>query len=338
MISILPLQLRPDLGGLLENWESASTREELVSSIVTASLAALIFASLGLLWFVAHVDLVPGWWRLPIIFFSAMLTFHYSVTRYRPVIATALGFILALQLGSFLGAANGYLVYSAGANFPLVDAQLYAIDRWMGFDWLVKMHEFGNNAILVKLTQVAYDLAAVQIAVALPLLILAGQNDRLMKLVSAQLIALIIIHIVSIFAPAVGAYGYLGLTAADHAGIALSSEGHTAVQVMQLRTGALFDMGDVQMMGLLTFPSFHTVLAIQSAWGFWKLRMLRLPAAVVGMLIWVGTLFHGSHHLIDTIAGATVAIFSIYAADKATAVVQRRLFGDAPAIQSLKST
>lgn len=326
MVPIFPLQLRSDLGMVLKGSEGAPTREELVSSIVTASLSALLFTSLGLLWFVANVDLVPNWWRVPIIFLSAILTFHYSKTRYRPAIATALGFILALQLGSFLGAANGYLVYSAGADYPLIDAQLYAIDQWMGFDWLEMMHGFGNHPILVKLTQVAYDLAAVQIAVALPLLIFAGQNDRLMKLVSAQLIALVIIHIFALFAPAIGAYGYLGLTAADHPGIALTSEGHTAVQVMQLRTGALFDMGEARMMGLLTFPSFHTVLAIQSAWGFWQFRALRWPTAIFNMLVWVGTLFHGSHHLIDTIAGAAVAVFSIYVAVKATAVVQRRLY------------
>ncbi len=338
MISIFPLQLRSDLGDFLKNWQSVSTKEELVAAIVTASLAALMFASLGLLWFAANVDIAPGIWRLPIIFFSAVLTFYYSTVRFRPAIATGLGFVLALQLGSFLGAANGYLVYSAGAEFPLIDAQLYAIDQWIGFDWLTMMRIFGDHPMLVKLTQVAYDLAAVQIAAALPLLVLAGQNDRLMKLVSAQLIALVIIHIVSIFAPAIGAYGYLGLTAADHPGIILTSEGHTAVQVLQLRTGALFHMDEARMMGLLTFPSFHTVLAIQSAWSFWQLGMLRWPAAIFSMFVWVGTLFHGSHHLIDTIAGAAVAIFSIYAAIKATATVQRQLYGEASVIQSPKST
>ncbi|WP_428628153.1 phosphatase PAP2 family protein [Sphingopyxis sp.] len=330
MTSMSSFQLRFIPSGLSKRWDTAAAEEELVSSIVTASLCALLFAFVGLLWFVANVHVTPSLWRLPIIFAAAVLTFHYCTVRFRPDIATALGFVLALQLGSFLGAANGYLVYSAGARFPLIDAQLHAIDQAMGFDWLTMLHWFGRHPILAKLTQVTYDLAPLQIAVALPFLVLVGQNDRLMKLVSAQLIALVIVHIVAIFAPAIGAYGYLGLTASDHPGMILTSEGHTAIQVMQLRTGALFDLSSAPMMGLLTFPSFHTVLAIQSAWSFWQLRIFRWPAVIFNLSVWVGTLLHGSHHLIDTIAGAAVAICSIYAACKLTAAAQRQLYGRRP--------
>lgn len=332
MIATSPLHLRFNPSGFLRDWDSGSSRDELVSSIIAALARALLFFCLGLLWIFANVHLDPVWSQLPIIFLVGILTIGYCTVRFRPIIATVLAFILALKLGVFLGPANGYFVYSAGAGFPLIDAELYAIDQWMGFDWRTMLHWFADHPFWMKLTRVAYDQAGTQLILALPLLVLMRQNDRLMKLVTAQFLALATVHLVAIFAPAVGAYGYLGLTPADHPGMMLISEGHTAVQVMQLRTGELFDLTAVPVMGLITFPSFHTVLAIQSAWAFWKIRILRWPAVVFNFFVWIGTLLHGSHHLIDTIAGAVVAVLSIYAAYRLTAIVKQRVFGSAVAI------
>lgn len=198
---------------------------------------------------------------------------------------------------------------------------------------------FGEHPTLVQLTRIAYDQAAIQGILALPLLILARQNDRLMKMLTATFVALIVVHIISIFFPAVGAYGYLGLTPADHPHILLSSEGHTAAYVMQLRTGTLFDLNSVPVMGLITFPSFHTVMAVQAVWAFWHIHILRWPAVAFNLLVWVGTLFHGSHHLIDTLAGAVVAAGSIYAACKLTEFIGRKFSSARPlSDQSPRST
>lgn len=332
------LSLRFDPGRFVVAWDTANTREELVSSIIVAAASALLFSALGALWIVANVDLVPDWSRALVAVMASVLTLGYCTIRFRPLIATTLGFVFALQLGSLFGAATGYLVYSAGAEFPLIDAKLYAIDRALGFDWEAMLRWSADYPALVKLTRVAYDQAGTQIAFIFLTLLVVRQNDRLMKLVTAQFLALVIVHVVAIFLPAVGAYGYLGLTAADHPGMALTSEGHTVVQVMQLRTGELFDLSQVQMMGLITFPSFHTVLAVQSGWAFWQVRVLRWPAVGFNILVWMGTLLHGSHHLIDTVAGAGVAACCIYVAYRLTGMVQHWLFGYPDADQSPRST
>ncbi|PKP87500.1 MAG: hypothetical protein CVT78_10440 [Alphaproteobacteria bacterium HGW-Alphaproteobacteria-17] len=332
------LSLRFDPGRLIDAWDRGTTREELVSSIVVAVVSALLFSALGLLWIIANVALVPAWSRALVAAMAAVLTLGYCTVRFRPLIATALGFVLALQLGSLFGAATGYLVYSAGADFPLIDAELYSVDRTLGFDWYAMLRWFADYPLLVKLTRVAYDQAGTQIAFIFLTLILVRQHDRLMKLVTAQFLALLIVHVIAIFLPAIGAYGYLGLSSADHPGMALTSEGHTVAQVMQLRSGELFDLSTARMMGLITFPSFHTVLALQSAWAFWQVRVLRWPAAAFNFLVWVGTLLHGSHHLTDTIAGAAVAIFGIYAAHRLTTIARRQMFGEPDLVQSPKST
>ena len=333
------LQLaRFDPRSLIAAWTDTTGRDELVASIVVAVASALLFAALGALWFVANVRVVPVWSALVIAAVAGLLATFYSTVRFRPVFATTLGFVLALQLGSVFGAATGYLVYSAGSAFPLVDGDLYAIDRALGFDGAAMLHWFADYPALVRLTRFAYDQAGPQVGVIFLALLLACQNVRLMKFVTAQFLALVIAHSIAIFLPAVGAYGYIGLTGADHPGMVLTSEGHTVAQVMQLRTGEFFDLARAPMMGLITFPSFHTVMALHSAWALWPVRALRWPAVTFNILVWVGTLLHGSHHLIDTIAGAVVAVFCIYAAHRLCALVQPWLFGRTEKVQSPRST
>ncbi|WP_083435686.1 phosphatase PAP2 family protein [Sphingopyxis sp. C-1] len=339
MTSTSSLLLRLDPGDALTKWDGAFTREELVPSIIVACASALLFSGLGILWFFANVALRPPGASIPLIFALAIVTAGYCTFRFSPVIATVLGFILAVQLGKVLGAEAGYLIYSAGRGFPLIDAQLYAADQWLGFDWLTMLHRFGDYPALVHWTRIAYDQAGIQAMLALPVLILARQNDRLMKLLAATFLSLVAVHLIAVLLPAVGAYGYLQLTAADHPQMALSSEGRTVVHVMQLRTGALFDLNRSSIMGLITFPSFHTIMAIQAAWAFWRIPALRWPAVGFNLLVWIGTLFHGSHHLTDTFAGAIVAGVSVYAACALTTVVRNRLYpGDRRFDQSPRST
>lgn len=310
----------------LENRAPAVSREELLPSVILACISALLLNCLGLLWFVANVELRPATFTLIGVIVLAAATLRYSTTRFSPTIATVLGFSLAVQIGCIFGAANGYLVYSSGAAFPLIDARLYAADQWLGFNWLAMLQWFGGYPALVEWTRIAYDQAPNQVALALPILILMRQNDRLMKLLTATFLSLVVVHILAIFFPAVGVYGYLGLSANDHPGMILSSEGRTVAHVMQLRTGALFDLNQGPVMGLITFPSFHTIIAIQAAWAFWRVPGFRWLVLAFNVLVWVGTLFHGSHHLTDTLAGAIVAAASIYATYPLTDLIRAKLY------------
>lgn len=145
-------------------------------------------------------------------------------------------------------------------------------------------------------------------------------------MVAGGLLSLTIVHAVAIFLPAIGAYGYLGLTPADHPGLVLTSEGRTVAHVLGLRGTLPFDRSMTGTMGLITFPSFHTVLAVQSAWAFWRVRFLRWPALGFNFLVWLGTLLHGSHHLSDTIAGAAVALASLWIVHRLSDGVRGRLY------------
>lgn len=66
--------------------------------------------------------------------------------------------------------------------------------------------------------------------------------------------------------------------------------------------------------GVVSFPSFHTVLAILSAFALWPLRWIRWIAVPVAIAICISTVTTGWHYGLDVIAGAVVALISQRAA------------------------
>lgn len=60
--------------------------------------------------------------------------------------------------------------------------------------------------------------------------------------------------------------------------------------------------------GIVGFPSFHTVLAILSAYAIWPIRSIRWPGTILAVGICVSTLTTGWHYGVDVVAGAAVAL------------------------------
>jgi membrane-associated phospholipid phosphatase len=78
-----------------------------------------------------------------------------------------------------------------------------------------------------------------------------------------------------------------------------------------LRGGSLIDFDRHRWLGLITFPSYHALLAVAFAWGWWSVPFLRWPGVVLNAGMLISTPLHGSHHLVDTIAGTALAVASI---------------------------
>jgi membrane-associated phospholipid phosphatase len=62
--------------------------------------------------------------------------------------------------------------------------------------------------------------------------------------------------------------------------------------------------------GIVSFPSFHTVLAILSACALWPIRWLRWPSAILAAGICVSTVTTGWHYGVDVVAGVMVALIA----------------------------
>jgi membrane-associated phospholipid phosphatase len=81
------------------------------------------------------------------------------------------------------------------------------------------------------------------------------------------------------------------------------------------KTGSNF-ITPLSMLGMVGFPSFHTVMAALFLYYSWPLKYLRLPALVVTGLMLPAILLHGAHNLIDVLGGIAVAAFAIWFASR----------------------
>jgi hypothetical protein len=70
--------------------------------------------------------------------------------------------------------------------------------------------------------------------------------------------------------------------------------------------------------GLITFPSFHAILALTAGLAFWSFRRLRWVGVAWASIIVAATMTTGWHYVIDVLAGVVVVIASRMAARAVT--------------------
>ena len=74
-----------------------------------------------------------------------------------------------------------------------------------------------------------------------------------------------------------------------------------------LRSGAMRTIDPAAIEGLITFPSFHTALAVVTAWAFWRTRYIAVPALLLNLTVIASTVPVGGHYFVDVFAGAAIA-------------------------------
>lgn len=282
------------------------------------AVPTLLLFALGL-WLVGEqLDRAVLFRGLGFVGFLAALAVVAARLRTGMLAATSAA-LASLLLVSLVAMAMGYGVFFVGRDFPLLDAQFIAIDRALGFEWVSMLAWFDTRPGLANLLQYPYSTTGWQALFVLSVLIAAGERDRLSVFIAANALTLLLVHLIGIFTPAIGAYGALGITPVDHPNIELVSEGLTVAPSLAMREAGVFALPEGSLHGLMTFPSYHSAAGVLVAWSLWKFRWLRIPGVVLGILVIVSALLHGSHHLVDAIAGAGLALACV-----ALAVAWRR--------------
>ena len=195
---------------------------------------------------------------------------------------------------SAAGAISTYL--AATFAMPLRDAQFIAIDASMGFHWL-DWYRFiqAHRAIELPLF-IAYFTFLPQIIVSILYFAHTEQTSRNTEMIWIAMPALILTTIVSAVLPAIGPYvHYFGRQTAD------------IVVLMSLRAGGAHTFVVNRLEGIITFPSFHTVLAITFIYVHRPPSRSFVPVAILNALMLLGIPSEGHHYLIDVISGAAIA-------------------------------
>ncbi len=188
------------------------------------------------------------------------------------------------------------------ARVPLRDDALAAFDRAIGLpvprvrDWLDVLPQdawWGIYDLLVPLLAVA--------ALALPL---AGRPARARALLWAYVVSFALALPVMAAVQAVGPWAVHGYPAV---------EGQLTYvhELSALKAPGRFAFDTTRITGVVTFPSFHTLLAALGGWGLAPVRGVGPIGVVVAAGIVLATVATGWHYVADVVAGLLLAAAAV---------------------------
>lgn len=204
------------------------------------------------------------------------------------------------------------LTYVAGAmSFPLQDANLLAIDRAMGIDWVAYVNYVNERPLLATWLGYGYTMIRWPIFAIPAVLAAVYRFERLQEFMFAFSIALIVTTAISIFVPAIGAYQHIGIDPASLQNLDLRAYTDFLRDFVPVRDGGLRTLELLNLSGIVYFPSFHAGSAILYTWALWPVRWIRPFAVLANAAMIAATPVDGAHYFIDVIAGIALAVFSI---------------------------
>lgn len=216
------------------------------------------------------------------------------------------------QFSAFNGAIILLQFPLASLNFPVIDPQLVAIDKALGGDWPTHFAWLTSSPLITGTMTGIYQSLLIQIPV---LCAIVGVLDpkRLRIFVLANTIGLGATVAIATLLPAESALGYWG------------TPGFGSDPVNQfhaVRDGSLRMLDPGVLTGILTFPSYHTLLAILVALAFRGLPRVFPIVVAFQLAIVVTTRGVGGHYFADIAVGAALAFLANW---MATALMRRYL-------------
>nr|WP_237489049.1 phosphatase PAP2 family protein [Tsuneonella aeria] len=186
-----------------------------------------------------------------------------------------------------------------------VDGLLAGIDGLVGIDVAQVVRAFAAQPATIDALAVIYN-ASGAIAVALiGLRLLANRRAEAWELVMTIVLAMQVVALVSIVAPAVGAMAHLAMLDLQGAGLPAGAGIYHLEAFHHFRAGTDTVLRLDDMSGLVTFPSFHTVLALVALQAVARTRLRWLGVAWAAAVI-VSTIPIGGHYVIDLVAGFAI--------------------------------
>jgi membrane-associated phospholipid phosphatase len=217
-----------------------------------------------------------------------------------------------LQLVVTLKAFVPLTYLAAAAGYPLVDTALTKLDAMFGFDWNVEANWVANHPTLDWLLQRAYFSLYYQGALVFLVGSITRPGDRNGEIIWQFCISLVLTCAIFVFTPALGHVAHIGTD--------------WMKTLTMIRNGEWADLDFSHVEGIISFPSFHTTLAILLVYAVRDHRWLLAVFVPLNMLLIVATLSVGGHYFVDPLAGAAVAFVSI----AATRLLRQQLAKDRP--------
>jgi membrane-associated phospholipid phosphatase len=233
------------------------------------------------------------------LFFGALYTGVESRTpKLRlPLVVVADLCLSVLQALVVITILLPFTYLAATAGFPLLDDKLAQMDALIGFDWDTAAQWVADRPLIDYVLQLGYNSMPYQAAAVLLIGSLRRPGDRNGECMWLLIVSLLITGAIFAFTPALGKIGHVGT-------------GYLSV-LADIRNGTWSVMSYYKAEGIVTFPSFHTTVAILLTYVVRHERWALAVLAPLNVLMIVSTPTVGGHYLVDLLGGAAVACISI---------------------------
>jgi hypothetical protein len=201
------------------------------------------------------------------------------------------------QFSAFAIAALFLQFPLASLNFPAIDGQLIQFDATFSADWPAHFAWIISHPALFHFVHTVYRTLLLQIPLVCAVL---GYCDprRLRILILANTVALSATVILATLLPAVGAFGIY---------FKPPYPAQFAMQFMAVREGTLRVLDPDVISGIISFPSYHTILAMLIIFAFVGFPRVFPLVAAFELAIIFSARSMGGHYYADIFAGLLVA-------------------------------
>lgn len=186
----------------------------------------------------------------------------------------------------------------ASLALPQADAALAAMDRLVGGDWPAHFAWMTSDPRLMSLLVTIYGLLLLQMPVVIALLAWKDRR-RLALLILANTFGLGLTVLLATLFPAESGLGHFGTP---------GYESEPLRQFHAVRDGSLRLLDLSVLTGIITFPSYHTILAVLVLVACRGLPVVGVPLVILQLAIIFTTRGVGGHYFADMAAGAVIAL------------------------------
>jgi membrane-associated phospholipid phosphatase len=276
------------------------------SPVLWIGLAAIVLVDLVLM-AVGGFSLrgQAGWAIAAAVAAACGIGYVYAVLRPdERLAALALGGAYLIAY-TFAAALLSYIGTSLA--LPLLDAHFARADAALGLDWMAALELADRWPALGTLLRVAYASSMQQVLLVFLVLATTRRLQRLADFLALFTATSLVTILTASLLPSAGAFVHFDPPAALRRVVGADAGIWHLHHFEALRSGALraIDPGAIE--GLVTFPSFHTALAVITAWALWRTPYLAIPALALNALVIASTVPVGGHYFVDVLAGLAIA-------------------------------
>ncbi len=253
-----------------------------------------------------------------IAFFLAASFFYLRIRpdRRLAVVTAATAFILAFA------ATTGVLTYPAAATGAAPRDEIFmAFEHLIGIDWRALVDAMTANPSVNTCLTLAYLTSLPQIPITILVLGFTDRHERLAVYLSLLPVTLLCTILLFALAPAFGPIPSYRIDGELFARLGFGGKSFIP-DFAALRQGRFTDFDLARMEGVVTFPSFHCVLAVLTAWALAPVRFIGVVAIILNAIVVTSTVPVGGHYIADVAAGLAIGFAGLLLSARMTSRVR----------------